>query len=103
MALGLIAARFSYLFAPNETGQSLNIVFGSAIAIFLIGISLIMGLLVYAEIFRPINWPARRSLLVTALVLVAWSFVNVKLEPLLFTGGHGHSSRGDHLPYFAVL
>ena len=84
MALGLIAARFSYLVDQNGTSQSLNILFGSAIAIFLIGISLIMGLLTYAEIFNSIKRPARLSLLVTALVLVAWSFVNVKLETLYY-------------------
>jgi len=84
MALGLIAARFSYLFDQNGTGQSLDIIFGSAMAIFLIGISLIMGLLTYAEIFNSIKRPARLSLLVTALVLVAWSFVNVKLETLYY-------------------
>ena len=84
MALGLIAARFSYLFDQNEIGQSPNIVFGSAIAIFLIGISLIMGLLTYAEIFNPVKRQARLSLLVAALVLVAWSFVNVKLETLYY-------------------
>jgi low temperature requirement protein LtrA len=84
MALGLIAARFSYLFDQNGTSQSLNILFGSAIAIFLIGISLIMGLLTYAEIFNSIKRPARLSLLVTALVLVAWSFVDVKLETLYY-------------------
>ena len=84
MALGLIAARFSYLFDQNGTGQSLDIIFGGAMAIFLIGISLIMGLLTYAEIFNSIKRPARLSLLVTALVLVAWSFVNVKLETLYY-------------------
>jgi len=84
MALGLIAARFSYLFDQNGTGQSPDIIFGSAMAIFLIGISLIMGLLTYAEIFNSIKRPARLSLLVTALVLVAWSFVNVKLETLYY-------------------
>src|SRR5262245_43945228 len=77
MSLGLIAACFSYLFDANENGQSLNIVFGSAIATLLIGISLIMGLLVYAEIFNTIKKPARLSLVITALVLFIWSFVNI--------------------------
>ena len=84
MSLGLIAARFSYLFDPNETDQSLNIVFGSAIAIFLIGVSLIMGLLVYAEIFNSIKRPVRLSLLITALVLLAWSFVNMKMDAVYY-------------------
>jgi len=84
MSLGLIAARFSYLFDQNETNQSLNIVFGSAIATVLAGISLLMGLLVYAEIFNPIKRLARVSLLITALVLVGWSFVNNKLDTLYY-------------------
>jgi len=84
MALGLIAARFSYLFDQNETNQSLNIVFGRAIATVLIGISLIMELLVYAEIFNPIKRPARVSLLVIALVLIGWSVVSIKLNTLYF-------------------
>lgn len=84
MSLGLIAARFSYLFDSTETDQSLNIVFGIAIAIFLIGVSLIMGLLVYAEIFNSIKRPVRLSLLITALALIVWSFVNMKMETVYY-------------------
>jgi len=84
MALGLIAARFSYLFEPNETDRSLNVVFGSAIGIFLIGISLMMGLLVYAEIFDPIKKRTRLSLLVTSLVLFTWSVISIKLDTLYY-------------------
>jgi len=84
MALGLIAARFSYLFELNETDRSLNVVFGSAIGIFLIGISLMMGLLVYAEIFDPIKKRTRLSLLVTSLVLIGWSVINIKLDTLYY-------------------
>jgi len=84
MSLGLIAARFSYLFGANEADQSLNIVFGSAVATFLIGISLIMELLVYAEIFNSIKRPVRLSLLVTAAALLAWSFVNIKLDTVYY-------------------
>jgi tryptophan-rich sensory protein len=84
MALGLIAARFSYLFELNETDQSLNVIFGSAIGIFLIGISLMMGLLVYAEIFDPIKKRTRLSLLVTSLVLIAWSVISIKLDTLYY-------------------
>ena len=84
MALGLIAARFSYLFELNETDQSLNVIFGSAIGIFLIGISLMMGLLVYAEIFDPIKKRTRLSLLLTSLVLIAWSVISIKLDTLYY-------------------
>jgi len=84
MSLGFIAARLSYLFDANGTDQSLNIVFGSAIATFLIGISLIMGLLVYAEIFNSIIQPARLSLVITALILIVWSFINIQLDTLYY-------------------
>jgi len=84
MSLGLMAARFSFLFDPDETNRSLNVVFGSAIAIFLVGVSLIMGLLVYAEVFNPIKKRTRRSLLITALVLVGWSFVNLPLDQVYY-------------------
>lgn len=83
MALGLIAVRFSYLFDPGSD-HSLNIIFGCAIAAFLVGISLMMGLLEYADIFRPIKRQARFSLLVTALVLVAWSFIDTRLDTLYY-------------------
>ena len=84
MSLGLIAARFSYLFDPNKVDRSLNIIFGSAIAVFLIGISLIMGLLVYADIFNAIKKVARLSLAITAAVLVAWSFVDIQIETVYY-------------------
>jgi len=84
MSLGLMAARFSFLFDPDETNRSLNVVFGSAVAIFLVGVSLIMGLLVYAEVFNPIKKRTRRSLLITALVLVGWSFVNLPLDQVYY-------------------
>jgi len=80
MSLGLIAARFSYLFDSNEINQSLNIVFNCAVAAFLIGINLMMGLLEYHDIFRSIERPVRMSLLVTAVVLIGCSLVNFKLD-----------------------
>ena len=80
MSLGLIAARFSYLFDSYEINQSLNIVFNCAVAAFLIGINLMMGLLEYHDIFRSIERPVRMSLLVTAVVLIGWSLVNFNLD-----------------------
>ena len=80
MSLGLIAARFSYLFDSYEINQSLNILFNCAVAAFLIGINLMMGLLEYHDIFRSIERPVRMSLLVTAIVLIGWSLVNFKLD-----------------------
>jgi len=43
-----------------------------------------MGLLVYAEVFNPIKKRTRRSLLITALVLVGWSFVNLPLDQVYY-------------------
>ena len=80
MSLGLIAARFSYLFDSNDANQSLNILFNCAVAAFLIGVSLTMGLLEYADVFRSIERPVRLSLLATALILVGWSLVNIQLD-----------------------
>ena len=80
MSLGLIAARFSYLFDSNETDQTLNIVFNCAVGTLLIGINLMISLLDYPEIFTSIRRPVRLSLLVTAVVLVGWSLVNIRLD-----------------------
>jgi low temperature requirement protein LtrA len=80
MSLGLIAVRFSHLLRANENDRLLNMMFGYAIAIFLIGINLIMGLLEYPDRFNSIRKWVRRSLMITAFILVAWSLLNVKLE-----------------------
>jgi low temperature requirement protein LtrA len=73
MSLGLIAARFSYLFEPIETDHSLNLIFGSAVATFLIGVNFVTRLLDYPDIFRRITKPVRLSLIVTALIVFGWS------------------------------
>ena len=80
MSLGLIAARFSYLFDSNETDQTLNMVFNCAVGTLLIGINLMISLLDYPEIFTSIRRPVRLSLLVTAVVLVGWSLVKIRLD-----------------------
>jgi len=78
MSLGLIAARFSYLFGPNQANKTLNIVFSCTVGTFLIGINLMMGLLDYPHIFNAIRRPVRLSLILTAIILFAWSLVNVE-------------------------
>jgi low temperature requirement protein LtrA len=80
MSLGLIGARFSFLFDSNQTNQTLNIVFNCAVGTFLLGINLMMGLLDYPEIFNSIRRPVRLSLMLTAIILFAWSLVNVRLS-----------------------
>jgi low temperature requirement protein LtrA len=79
MSLGLIAVRFSYLFDSKGTHQTLNIVFNCAVGTFLIGINLMMGLLDYPNIFDSIRRRVRLSLVLTAIILFAWSLVNVRL------------------------
>ena len=80
MALGVIAVYFSRLFVAGEPSPGLNVTFGCAIAIFLTGLSLLMGLLVYPDVFRSIRKPVRGSLIVTALLLVVWNIVSPRLE-----------------------
>jgi low temperature requirement protein LtrA len=76
MSLGLIAACFSYLFIPGDEVRSLQIACGYAIAVFLAGIGLMMGLLEYPDIIMPIMGRLRVSLFFTAFVfLVSTSFI----------------------------
>jgi low temperature requirement protein LtrA len=104
MSLGLIAARFSYLFDPKETDLSLNIIFCSAIATFLTGISLMMGLLVYAEIFNPIKKSARRLFACHCAGSYCVEFCQSQTRHhLSFNSSDGHSSRRNYLPHVIVL
>jgi low temperature requirement protein LtrA len=80
MSLGLIAARFSYLFGSNQANQTLSVVFNCAVGAFLIGINLMMGLLDYPSVFSAIRRPVRLSLVLTAIVLFAWSLLNIRLS-----------------------
>ncbi|HET6994922.1 MAG TPA: low temperature requirement protein A, partial [Chitinophagaceae bacterium] len=84
MSLGLIAACYSWLFKPGDEVRSLHIVFGFALATFLAGVSLIMGLLVYPKIVHPIIRPVRISLFVTALVFLVGSMIKLNLETKYF-------------------
>jgi low temperature requirement protein LtrA len=84
MSLGLIAACYSWLFKPEDGLKSLQAAFGFALAIFLAGVSLIMGLLEYPEIVRPIMKPVRVSLFVTALVFLVASMINLNLDTTYF-------------------
>jgi low temperature requirement protein LtrA len=84
MSLGLIAACYSWLFKPEDGLKSLQAAFGFALAIFLAGVSLIMGFLEYPEIVRPIMKPVRISLFVTALVFLVGSMINLNLDTTYF-------------------
>ena len=80
MSLGLIAARFSYLFDSNATDRTLNLAFNGAVGSFLIGVNLMIGLVDYPDLFISITRPIRLSLFLTAIVLFAWSLLNIPLD-----------------------
>jgi low temperature requirement protein LtrA len=84
MSLGLIAACYSWLFKPEDGLKSLEAAFGFALAIFLAGVSLIMGMLEYPEIVRSIKKPVRVSLFITALIFLASSMIKLNLETTYF-------------------
>jgi hypothetical protein len=84
MSLGIIAACYSWLFKPEDGLKTLQAAFGFALAIFLAGVSLIMGLLEYPEIVRSIMKPVRVSLFVTALVFLVGSMINLNLDTTYF-------------------
>jgi len=79
MSLGLIAARFSYLYDSNAADQALNIVFNCAVGTFLIGVNLMIGLLDYPDIFDSVRRLVRISLILTAIALFGWTLVNMQL------------------------
>lgn len=85
ISLGLIAASFSGLF--DDDHHSLQKVFGYAIAGFLIGISLMMGLLEVPAKYSMIIQPVRRSLAITALIFLITSLVNINVDSLYYLIG----------------
>ena len=82
ISLGLIAASFSGLFDANH--HSLQKIFGYAIAGFLIGISLMMGLLEVPGKFSVIIRPVRISLAVTALTFLIAALININVDILYY-------------------
>lgn len=84
ISLGLIAACFSSMFDPHHAAHSLQKVFGYAMAAFLIGIGLMMGLLEVPDKVSPIIRPARNSLFIAALVFLISTFIIRDLESLYY-------------------
>ena len=82
ISLGMIAASFSGLF--DATHHSLQKVFAYAIAGFLIGISLMMGLLEVPGKFSTIIRPVRISLAVTALIFLITTLINIDADSLYY-------------------
>lgn len=77
IALVLMAAGLSSLFEMHHEEVPVQSIFALAIAIFILGIHLMMGLLEYPQIVMTMKKPTRISLLVTTL-----SFVILSLIPL---------------------
>ena len=84
ISLGLIAACFTYLFNPNDTIHSLHAVLSYSLATYFICISGMMGLLEYPDIVRNIKLPIRISLLVTALIFLAYTLIHLNLDTLYY-------------------
>jgi len=82
ISLGLVAASFSGLFENDS--HSLQKVFGYAMTIFFIGISLMMGFLEIPGKFRTIIPSVRISLSVTALIFLITTVINVTLDSLYY-------------------
>jgi low temperature requirement protein LtrA len=82
ISLGVIAASFSGLF--DDVHYSLQKVFGYAIAGFLIGISLMMGLLEVPDKLHTLVRPVRISLAVTASIFLISSLINVNVDSLYY-------------------
>ena len=75
MSLGLIAACSLYIPEQEIVGPSFYFFFCIALAIFLAGISLMMGFLEYPDIVGSIIRPVRVSLIVAAWVFLSFILV----------------------------
>lgn len=88
MALGLMAASFTHFFEavadPGHPGISLYKLFGFALAAFLTGISLMMGMLEYPDVVKLIKKRVRGSLLFTAFIFLGFVLLNIEMPPLYF-------------------
>ena len=79
IALGFLAAGFHSFFRTNDS-QALQQLFNYGIAVFLICISLMIGLLEFPEEFIEIILPMRLSILVTAFLFILLGFSNLSLS-----------------------
>jgi len=76
ISLGLMAVCFAGFFDSHHADPAIQQVFGYAVATFLVGNSLIMGLVVYPQQVQVIIPPVRVSLAITGVVFVAIALVN---------------------------
>ncbi|TMI65822.1 MAG: low temperature requirement protein A [Bacteroidetes bacterium] len=87
ISLGLIAACFSSLFAADHSLHSLLKIFGYAMTIFFIGISLMMGLLETHDKVRMIIRQVRISLFIVALVFFISAQIIINVNSLYYLLG----------------
>lgn len=82
VSLGLIAVSLSGMF--KDDAHSLQKLFSYAIGGFLLGISLMMGLLAVPFKYNPIIRPVRRSLAIAAFIFLVITLLNIKIDNLYF-------------------
>ncbi|MCB0563754.1 MAG: low temperature requirement protein A [Phaeodactylibacter sp.] len=87
ISLGLIAVSFTSFFQGQHDSYSPETLFGYAVTMFLICISLMIGLLEFPDRFRRLHRPIRVSLLLIALAFLAATLVHLKLGTLTFLVG----------------
>ncbi|MEZ4993748.1 MAG: low temperature requirement protein A [Saprospiraceae bacterium] len=87
IALGLMAVSFTALFDAHHSSRDMQLVFGYAVTIFLVCISLMMGLMELPDRFRRLFRPGRISLLLTALVFLIATLIHPELSTLTFLLG----------------
>lgn len=84
ISLGVIAVCLSEFFDPHEKARSLQNIFGYALSMFLVCISLMIGLLTLPEVMHPMKRPFRISLLVTALVFFIFTLIPLDLNNIYY-------------------
>jgi len=84
ISLGLIAACFSSLFDAGHSLHSLQKVFGYAMTIFFMSISLLMGLLETPDKVRMIIRPVRISLFIVGLIFLFSTLVIINPDSLYY-------------------
>ncbi len=85
MSLGLIATIFTQLFEKgNGDAATLTVIFSYALAAFMAGIGIMMGLLVYPATFDPMRRRTRGSLFITAAVFLVIAVAGLHIPVVYF-------------------
>lgn len=84
VALGLMAACLSSLFEVHHGVEVLQSIFGYAVAVFLTGINLMMGLIEYSPVVHKIRKSVRGSLSVAAGVFFVFALQGIHLESMYY-------------------